>query len=254
MMRRQTTAVVAIAALLVAVAACDDDGVTALPTPSKTIDLDPVLTVGLAEIGGSSVTGTTTIIDVAGPSSIVVVNLSGLAPMSEHAGHVHMGSCAAQGGVATPLQPITADANGDGGSVTADVPDSNLGPSFYVQYHEALSPPGPGIACGDIPQFGASGVTGTAQIFDDDGPVSTVVVSLSGLAPGTDHAGHVHTGACTAQGGVVTPLQPITADGAGRGTASTPNVPDGNLMAGFYIQYHEALSPPGPGIVCGDVQ
>jgi|AAFX01.2.fsa_nt_gi hypothetical protein len=98
-----------------------------------------------------------------------------------------------------------------------------------------------------------NGVTGTVTIQDQEGPGATVTVRLQGLAPGSAHAGHVHVGSCAAQGAIRTGLEPITADAQGSGTATTTGVPDELLVAGFYVQYHVALTPPGDPISCGNV-
>ena len=42
----------------------------------------------------------------------VMVRLTGLAQGGEHPGHIHSGTCDAPGPVVTPLQPISAGADG----------------------------------------------------------------------------------------------------------------------------------------------
>ena len=99
----------------------------------------------------------------------------------------------------------------------------------------------------------ANGVTGTATVTPQPGEFSTVTVSLEGLAPGSSHAGHVHRGACAAQGAIDFGLNPIVADAQGNGSATTANVPDALLIPGFYLQYHVALDPPGAPLACADI-
>jgi hypothetical protein len=98
-----------------------------------------------------------------------------------------------------------------------------------------------------------NGVTGTARIEDQEGAGATVIVTLQGMPANTEHAGHVHTGACAAQGAILFGLSPITADAQGTGSATTTGVPDDVLVDGFYLQYHTALAPPGAPISCADI-
>jgi plastocyanin len=96
------------------------------------------------------------------------------------------------------------------------------------------------------PQAG-SGVTGEATLSQADG-ATTVTVTLSGLAPGSAHAGHIHSGACS--GPILYPLATIRADSTGQGGAtSTVNAPVD--PATWWVQYHASESPPGPPIACG---
>lgn len=129
-------------ALAFGAAACDEEATTE-PGGDRSFDL--------SSIGGSDVSGTAEITDDGGGTSTVAVTLTGLEPNTEHAGHVHVGSCADQGGIVVVLDPITADSDGNGTAVTADVPDDQLTTDFYIQYHVDLDPPGAPIACGDIP-------------------------------------------------------------------------------------------------------
>jgi hypothetical protein len=114
---------------------------------------------------------------------------------------------------------------------------------------------GPG---GDPVQFSmaavnGNGVTGTVMIQDEEGDGATVTVTLQGLEPNSQHAGHVHVGSCAAQGAILAGLNPITADAQGAGSATTTDVPDELLVFGYYVQYHVALTPPGDPISCGNI-
>lgn len=108
-----------------------------------------------------------------------------------------------------------------------------------------------------IQMQGVSGanVTGTAVLTQTSNGV-TVSVKLSGFPPNTKHDGHIHVGTCEAQGGVVVPLNPITADASGAGSADTTEttltfaqVSDGN----HYVQYHTSSNPPGQQVSCGNI-
>lgn len=142
-MRKPSQLVVIALALAFGAAACDDDETTTEPGGSRSFDL--------TSIGGSDVSGTAVITDDGGENSTVEVTLTGLEANTEHAGHVHTGSCADQGGIVVTLEPITADSEGSGTAVSMSVPDDQLTTDFYIQYHVSFDPPGAPIACGDIP-------------------------------------------------------------------------------------------------------
>ena len=96
------------------------------------------------------------------------------------------------------------------------------------------------------PQAG-SGVSGEATIAQT-GDATTVTVTLSGLAPDSAHAGHIHGGSCS--GPILFPLATIRADSAGQGSSrATVNAPID--AANWWVQYHASDSPPGPPITCG---
>ena len=67
--------------------------------------------------------------------------------------HIHVGSCAAAGGVfggGRSYTPITIDAKGEGAgkaSLTAVLPDTG---SYYVNIHESSANMGKIVACGDL--------------------------------------------------------------------------------------------------------
>jgi hypothetical protein len=128
---------------LVSVTACGDDAnAPGIRAPRE---------FAMNAVNGNGVTGTVRIEDDAGTTSTVTVSLEGLEPGSQHAGHVHTGSCANQGAIVAGLDAITADAEGEGSATTADVLDDRLGDAFYIQYHVALNPPGAPLSCADIP-------------------------------------------------------------------------------------------------------
>ena len=122
-------------------AACDE---------STTDPSNSPLSVSMNAVSGSGVSGTASITDLAGDVSRVTITLQGMTPGSSHAGHVHRGSCANQGAIDFGLEPVVADAQGNGSATASNVPDGLLTSGFYLQYHVALNPPGAPIACGDI--------------------------------------------------------------------------------------------------------
>lgn len=94
-----------------------------------------------------------------------------------------------------------------------------------------------------------SGVSGEATLTQS-GNTTTVTVRLRAPSGGTAHAGHIHGGSCN--GPILFALETIQLDASGQGSAtSTVNAPlDPNT---WWIQYHESVSPPGPGVTCGQV-
>jgi hypothetical protein len=102
-----------------------------------------------------------------------------------------------------------------------------------------------------------SGVTGSATLTGGAAGTALEVTIDSGLAEG-EHASHIHTGTCAAQGPVETPLQSVQADASGAGTASTPEaevvttlevLQDGN----HYIAVHDLEASGGAVVSCGDI-
>ena len=128
-----------------AMAACGDDD------PAGPGDSPSPVSFSMNAADASGVSGTAIVTARAGEFSTVAVSLQNLEPGSSHAGHVHRGSCAAQGAIDFGLGPIVADAQGNGSATTDNVPDALLIPGFYLQYHVALDPPGAPLACADIP-------------------------------------------------------------------------------------------------------
>ncbi len=88
----------------------------------------------------------------------------------------------------------------------------------------------------------------------------TVELNLTGLAPGSTHPAHIHSGLCEKQGAVLYPLNPIVADAKGVADSVTvvPNIAEGGIPNGtWYVNVHNGpgLSPNSQfePIVCGDV-
>jgi plastocyanin len=103
------------------------------------------------------------------------------------------------------------------------------------------------MATADLATANNSGVTGRATLTQT-GNSTAVTVTLSGMAPGSAHAGHIHSGACS--GPILFPLATITADSAGQGSATaTVNAPLD--LSTWWVQYHAGDNPPGPPIACG---
>lgn len=98
-----------------------------------------------------------------------------------------------------------------------------------------------------------SGASGEVEIRAS-GEGTELRVVLRGAGEGV-HQGHIHTGTCDAPGGVVAPLEAITADTEGTGEATTTvDVPMMTVMNGSHIVlYHQAGGEPGAPIACAAI-
>ncbi len=220
--------------------------------------------------------------DLARQSLTVKISLIGLAPNSTHPAHIHSGSCANQGTVVYPLKDVVADAHGVGTSTTMIQSVTVPASGWYLNVHN-----GPGltpseqflpIVCSDlntaslsappssslnVPLDAAPGssasetASGTAQLALS-GSTLTVKLTLSGLAPNSSHAAHIHSGSCESQGAVVHPLSTVTADASGNATVTTTiNNVSSIPSSGWYVNVHysTALSTQTgfDPIACGNV-
>jgi hypothetical protein len=104
--------------------------------------------------GDSKITGDAAITPSAdGTGAEVNVMIMGDTPGATRPWHIHIGSCAAPGGVlggGRSYTPITIDGSGHGMSkatLPVAVPDSG---SYYVNIHESAGNMGSIVACGDL--------------------------------------------------------------------------------------------------------
>lgn len=213
----------------------------------------------------------------------VKVNLTGLAPNSDHAAHIHNGSCGSSGSVVHALNTITANGKGVASldqtidNVSSEIPgsgwDINVHNGTGTDQYSSMS-----IACANIkPQSTSTsaGQTQTAHVTfgDGEGPSQAasgkatlaiqggkllVTITMSGLEPTSKHAAHIHTGTCASQGDIVHPLNDVTADGSGNATSTTTidnvsAIPSG----GWYVNVHRGTNMNSPidfdPIACGNV-
>jgi CHRD domain len=221
--------------------------------------------------------------DGASRSMTVTIHLVGLAPSSTHPAHIHAGSCGTEGPVVYRLDPVVADARGVATSTTrvqnvtqGGIPSSG----WYVNVHN-----GPGlkpaaqalpIACGNVGTGGAGTATsatvpltealgspdqtasGTARLGIVNGALR-VALTISGLAPNSSHAAHIHLGSCEAEGPVFKPLNSVVADGSGHATVTTIISTVTAIPArGWYVNVHRTLDVNAgqtdfDPILCGDV-
>jgi hypothetical protein len=85
----------------------------------------------------------------------VKLTMSGLAPNSTHMAHIHGGTCSSQGKVVHGLNPVVADASGNGSSTTVLTGISSIPSSgWYVNVHLTMDMStqtgNDPIACGDV--------------------------------------------------------------------------------------------------------
>jgi hypothetical protein len=217
----------------------------------------------------------------------VTVSATGLAPNSTHPEHIHGGTCASNpmGPILYTLNPLIADAHGDGTSVTniKGVMNGIPASGWYVNVHN-----GPtlnsalearAIACGTVSNNNTSSHTkqsvnlalagtmdpdesvhGSAQMRIEGDKV-IVTMNVSGLAKNTTHMAHIHAGTCQAQGAVVYPLQPVVANGQGNATSTTVINNVKNFSGSqLYINIHESATMNGlttqtgfNPIACGNI-
>lgn len=95
-----------------------------------------------------------------------------------------------------------------------------------------------------------SGITGEATVTDR-GTQTEVLVRLTGAPANSEHPGHIHSGTCSSVGGVVQPLEPITTDAAGTGSATaTVDMAPATIMDGQHIVVYHSGGPPA---TCAEV-
>jgi len=166
----------------------------------------------------------------------VSVSLTGLAPNSTHPAHIHAGnSCASNGAILYPLKNVVANAKGQA-SVTTVVHLSTPGiptTGWYINVHNGPTLKTPqqayAISCGVVSNptkasdvLTALGSTpdpnqhafGFTRLSLKDGRL-TVHVMVTGLAPYSKHAAHVHAGDCFYTQQVLYDFSPLVANGKG---------------------------------------
>jgi len=214
----------------------------------------------------------------------VNIKLTGLAPNSPHAAHIHAGNCNIDGSVVYPLNPIVADAKGEVVSETTIEHVKNGIPAsgWYINVHNgvnmATSIDKTPISCGNISNPNAStksvqsvqvtmqgtiapneAANGKAEVIAENGKPA-LKITLTGLQPGSTHVSHIHAGSCAAQGPVVTMLNPVFADAKGNGTSITTLSQVPYSPNGLYVNVHAGATMAELGqstlfnpIACGNL-
>jgi hypothetical protein len=120
------------------------------PAPTATPLSFAMQGVGTANAG---ITGSAEV--VAGTGNFrLTVRLHGLPPSTNHIAHIHTGSCAVNGAIDVPLQPLVADASGNATSITSVNKDYAVPPAgWYANVHQGPDLQGDNakpMACGDL--------------------------------------------------------------------------------------------------------
>ncbi len=173
----------------------------------------------------------------------VTISLVGLAGNSTHPDHIHVGDCDDNGPILYPLNNLVANAAGDAQATTV-IPEVEGGipaSGWYINVHNGptLATPDEAIpiACGNVHNannaqtvktfLGATpspnqAVSGSS-ILTLNNETLTVIVTVSGLVPGSVHPEHIHAGSCQSQspGTIVYPLNNLVADQNGDATSTT---------------------------------
>ncbi len=178
----------------------------------------------------------TAALHVEGRELTVSISLVGLAPNSTHPAHIHAGnSCASNGAILYPLKNVVANEKGQA-SVTTVIHLASSGipvTGWYINVHNGPTLNTPqqayAISCGVVYNSAhASDVLTTLGSTPDpnqhafgftrlslkDGKL-TVHIVVTGLAPYSAHAAHVHAGDCFYTKQVLYDLTPLVANGRG---------------------------------------
>ena len=173
---------------------------------------------------------------VDGRELTVSISLIGLAPNSIHPAHIHAGnSCASNGAILYPLKNVVANEKGQA-SVTTVIHLSKYGipvTGWYINVHNGPSLATPqqayAISCGVVynPDYASDVLTALGSTPDPnqhangftrlnlkDGNL-TVHITVTGLAPYSTHAAHIHAGDCFYTKQVLYDLSPLVANGHG---------------------------------------
>jgi len=108
---------IAIATLLLVAAACGSGGTGAPPSPSPSPAATPSASSAPAVVFklngiGTKAAGTMSVTTQSG-SMTIELKITGLQANSSHVSHIHIGKCAARGGIKFALNQVVADGQGD---------------------------------------------------------------------------------------------------------------------------------------------
>lgn len=217
----------------------------------------------------------------------VALSLAGLAPANPSSYHsdpypatLGTGNCQERGKVTHQLTNVTADQYGAGRSTTTirGVAGGIPAKGWYI----ALHAPGANnltavLACANVinphpsttaeqtvkarlhgmtHEHGGEGAYGRARL-ELSGTTLTVTLFLEGLAPGSRHDAHIHTGSCMRQGPVAHDLPTIVADADGHARVTTTIQGVRSIPGNWYIHVHNGtnlMTQEGyQPITCGNV-
>mgnify|MGYP001032313757 FL=1 len=183
--------------------------------------------------------GTATVFEIRGGRVAARLELTGLAPGIAHEVDIQSGSCDVLAAPVVQLPRVTADS---AGRVSAEVVSGATMPKLRtasLMVHLGDDPADPTanlpIACINLGAWNGKTITrpftplsgqhqyvwGTAS-FRYNGSTQTLAVrvKVSGLQPYSQHAAHLHTGSCAAQGAVVLMLPDLVANRQGVASAT----------------------------------
>jgi len=150
---------IAIATLLLVAAACGSSGTGTAPSPSPSTAATPsassapALVFKLNGVGGAKAAGTISVTAQSG-SMTIELKITGLQANSSHVSHIHIGKCAARGGIKFALNQVVADGQGDADTKTtlkAAYPPASG--TWYVVVHAGPDMQGTNstyLLCGNI--------------------------------------------------------------------------------------------------------
>lgn len=122
---------------------------TADPTQSPTPGQGQ-MDVALNEMGGSGKSGEAMLTEE-GADLVVELSVVPSDPADAHPAHIHVGSCASQGGVIHPLDPVL---DGSSHTVLAGVGLTEVADGmYYINVHESAANMANILACGNIPEW-----------------------------------------------------------------------------------------------------
>ncbi len=229
-------------------AANNVDGMLAVPTRTTsqtTLAPQPVGTVSLAQTSSGTVRAD--------------LDITGLAPGVAHAVDIQSGSCDALGPAVVNFSPVTADASG---RAVASLTSAGSLPRLSqaaLMIHLGANVTDPTenlpVACVNLTGWhGSSTNRSVMPLSDQSGPAHggavlhydgatetlTAHVVVSGLAPYSQHAAHLHAGSCATQGPVVLGLPDLVANrwGVADQTATISGVTSAPPASGWYLNVH----------------
>ncbi|TKS56813.1 hypothetical protein [Mesohalobacter halotolerans] len=207
-------------------------------------------TYNLGSVGGSSVSGTATFIEMNDNSITVELDLDGTPDYGEHPAHIHVNSVAETGGVARSLTPVDGSTGksstnfstlDDGSSISYD---DLLDYDGHINVHLSSTDLSTIVAQVDIggneltgtsktytlEEADVAGISGTAKFEERVNGTALLTVTLEGTEAGNEHPSHIHANDVATGGESIVDL---TAVDGGTGIAMThiAEFNDGNSLS-----------------------
>ena len=261
--------------------ACDNEDDDMQPDEmDETIELSGETKVyPLSEINDSGVSGSATLEETDGGSTLLTIELTGTPADGEHPAHIHFNSAAIGGGIAVSLEPI----NGETGlSETLIEADDNGAPiSFtelldfdgYINVHLSADELGTIVAQGDIgsneltgesktynlAERAVDGISGTITFEERINGFALATISLDGTPDGGMHPAHIHANSAAIGGGIIYTFNPVNGN-TGMSMTDTRDDGDGNtftynevLEVDGYVNVHLSADELGTIVAQGDI-